>query len=84
MRVGELSGGLDIEIGDPPTCKKGSVKFRNSQYRDQNYVWRNFKQTSKSTVFKKVAILNCGKNEDFMVQPLPLVNFLLKKKSIYI
>ena len=83
MRVGELSGGLDIEDGDPPTRKKGSVKFRNSQSRDQNYVCRNFKQTSKSTVFKKVAILNWGKNEDFTVQPLLLVNFLLKKKPVY-
>ena len=56
--MGELSGGLDIEDVDPPTRKKGSVKFRNSQSRDQNYVWRNFKQTSKSTVFKKVATKN--------------------------
>ena len=28
MRVGELSGGLDIEDGDPPARKKGGVKFR--------------------------------------------------------
>ena len=28
MRVGELSGGLDIEDGDPHTRKKGGVKFR--------------------------------------------------------
>ena len=30
MRVGDLSGGLDIEDGDPPTRKKGGVKLRKA------------------------------------------------------
>ena len=80
MRVGELLGGLDIEDGYPPTRKKGSAKFCNRQRRDKDYVWRNFKRTSISNVFKNVAILDWGKNEDFTIQPLPLVNFLLKKE----
>ena len=80
MRVGELSTGLDIEDVDIPTRKKkGSVKIRNSQSRDQTNAWRDFKQTSKSALFKKVAVLNWGKDVDFTVQPLPMVNFSLKK-----
>ena len=39
MRVGELSGGLDIEDGDIPTRKKKvNVKIRNSQSHDQTNV----------------------------------------------
>ena len=46
MRVGELLVGLAIEDGWRPThLQKKEVP--NSQSRDQNYVWRNFKQTSK-------------------------------------
>ena len=55
MRVVELSGGMSIEDGDPPIRRKGSVTIRNSQSCDQNYVWRNFKQTSKSALFENVA-----------------------------
>ena len=55
MRVVKLSGGMSIEDGDPPIRKKGSVTIRNSQSRNQNYVWRNFKQTSKSALFENVA-----------------------------
>ena len=55
MRVGELSGGLDIEDIDPPTHKKRSVKFCDSQSCNQNHIWHYFKQTRKSNVFKKVA-----------------------------
>ena len=51
MRVVELSGGMSIEDGDPSIRKKGSVTIRNSQSCDQNYVWRNFKQISKSALF---------------------------------
>ena len=80
IRVGELLGGLEIEDGDLPTYKKGNVKFHNSQHCLKNHVWCNFKRTSKSNVFKKVAILNWGKNENFTVQPLPPVNFSLKKE----
>ena len=53
--------------------KEKCVKICNSQSRDQNYVWCNFKQTIKSALSKKVAILNWGKSDDFMVKPLPLV-----------
>ena len=53
--------------------KDKCVKICNSQCRDQNYVWCNFKQTIKSALSKKVAILNWGKSDDFMVQSLPLV-----------
>ena len=55
MRVVKLSGGMSIEDGDTPIRKKGSVTIRNSQSRNQNYVWRNFKQTSKSALFENVA-----------------------------
>ena len=58
MRLGELSGGLDIEDIDSPTHKKRSVKFHNNQSHDQTYVGRNFKQTSKSTLFKNIPVLN--------------------------
>ena len=61
--------GLYIEHGDPPNCKKGSVKICNSQSRDPNYVWHNFWQIIKSVLFEKVAILNWGGNADFKVQP---------------
>ena len=53
--------------------KDKCVKICNSQCRDQNYVWCNFKQTIKSALSRKVAILNWGKSDYFTVQPLPLV-----------
>ena len=53
--------------------KDKCVKICNSQCRDQNYVWCNFKQTIKSVLSRKVAILNWGKSDYFTVQPLPLV-----------
>ena len=53
--------------------KDKCVKTCNSQCRDQNYVWCNFKQTIKSALSRKVAILNWGKSDYFTVQPLPLV-----------
>ena len=53
MRMGELLKELGIEDGDPPPRK-----ICNSQSRDQNYVWCNFKQTIKSALSKKVAIFN--------------------------
>ena len=52
--------------------KEERVKICNSQSRDHNYVWCNFKQTVKSVLSKKVAILNWGKSDDFTVQRLPL------------
>lgn len=82
--MGELSEGLDIEDGDPPTHKKRSFKIRNNHSRDQNYVWRYFKQTSKSAPVKNVAVLNWSENEDFTVQLLPLVNFSIKKRNPFI
>ena len=53
--------------------KEERVKICNSQSRDQNCVWCDFKQTIKPVLSKKVAILNWGKSDGFMVQPLPLV-----------
>ena len=37
-----------------PPAKEESVKIRNSQSCNQNYAWRNFKQTSKLAPVKKV------------------------------
>ena len=73
----EISGGLDIEDGDPPTRKKGGIKFRKANLA----IRIMYGVISNEPVNKKVAILNWGKNEDFTVQPLPLVNFLLKKET---
>ena len=42
MRSGELLGGLDIEDGDPTTCKKGIAIICNSHFCDSNYVWHEF------------------------------------------
>ena len=53
MMVGEFSGELNVEDGNPPTRKKGSVEILNNQTGNHNYVWPNFKQTSKPALFKK-------------------------------
>ena len=68
-----------------PPAKKNCVQTWNIKSCYQNYVWLNFEQTSKSALFKKVAVLNWGKDDDFTVQPLPLLNFSLKKDiSLYV
>ena len=83
MRVNGLSQRLDIKDGDPSTHKKGSFKICNNQSGDQNYVRRNFKQTSKSVLFKYVAVFHWSKSKNFTVQPLRLVNFSIKKEICF-
>ena len=80
MMVGELSAGLIIEDGDRPICKKGNVTIHNiRQSCDQNFIWCNFKQTSKSTLFEEQ-----HKNEDFTVQSLSLGREFLDKKKKFV